>query len=115
MSLPASGALLDLSGAGLTAIPAAILSWAGAVEELLLRRNALGEAIGAAEAFADDAPDPAALALLARLPLLKALQLQANQLRTFPTQLLRLHKLTRLDLADNRLATLPDDISQLSR
>ncbi|XP_074107682.1 PH domain leucine-rich repeat protein phosphatase isoform X2 [Cotesia typhae] len=90
---------LDLCRTGLVKIPHSVLAF-NAVEEILLGHNQLAN------------PDNN-LILLKRFPSLRVVQLECNQLKSIPRELLQLEGLTSLDLSDNKIEQVPAEIHRL--
>ncbi|KAH0564112.1 hypothetical protein KQX54_009428 [Cotesia glomerata] len=90
---------LDLCRTGLVKIPHSVLAF-NAVEEILLGHNQLAN------------PDNN-LTLLKRFPSLQVVQLECNQLKSIPRELLQLEGLTSLDLSDNKIEQVPAEIHRL--
>ncbi len=96
---PASGASLDLSGKGLTSIPAYVFSMSN-LEYLDLSNNKL---TGAPQSQ------------IGQLKNLKSLNLSENQLTGLPAELGQLKKLETLNVSHNRLTGLPNELGNLTQ
>ncbi|XP_063972964.1 protein phosphatase PHLPP-like protein isoform X2 [Diachasmimorpha longicaudata] len=90
---------LDLSSTGLSRIPESTLDFSSA-EEILLGRNML-------------ANTESNLVILKRFPRLRALQLDRNELKAIPRELLELNRLTSLNLSDNKVEEVTGEIHRL--
>ncbi|XP_011302435.1 protein phosphatase PHLPP-like protein [Fopius arisanus] len=90
---------LDLSRTGLWRIPESTLAFSGA-EEIHLGGNMLSKT-------------QSNLIILKRFHRLRALQLERNELKAIPWEILELNKLTSLDLSDNKVQEVTGEIHRL--